>query len=179
MTLEDLALYAKTFGTVVCFLALCLLAAWSPRIRRRWLRWCLRITGVVALVPGFLSLVVLLWIPKYTSVSRLPSPDGRFICYVKGGGSAATDDWTSITLRRAWRPIAREVYFTEGSFDPQVRWKGPETLLILYPEHEDPTLCRQFFAGVNVECQSAPRKEFYPLESRQQDQATPVPRDNP
>jgi len=165
MTFEDLAFYTKTFGTVLCFLALSFLVIWAPRVKRRGLRRCLRITGAVALLPGFLALLVLLLFPKYTSAFKLPSPDGRFICYVKGGGSGATVDWTSITVRRAWRPIAQEVYSTFGGFDPKVRWKDSKTLEIGYPQGDDPQLCGPSNAGVNVVCSAAPRAEFYPWEN--------------
>ena len=164
MTLEELTFYAKTFGTVLCFLALSFFAIWAPRINRRWLRWCLRITGIVALLPGLLALLFLLLFPKYTSVFKLPSPDGRFICYVKTGGSGATIDWASITVRRSWRPVAQEVYFTFGGFDPKARWKDSKTLEIGYPQGDGPQLCGPSNAGVKVECSAAPRAEFYPLE---------------
>ena len=164
MTFEDIALYTKTFGTVLCFLALCVLAICAPRIKRRWLRWGLRVTGFLALLPGLLALVVLLLFPKYTSVFKLPSPDGRLICYVKGGGSGATVDWESVVVRHAWRPIAQEVYFTFGAFDPKVHWKDSKTLEIEYPQGDDPQLCNPSNAGVNVVCSAAPRAEFYPLE---------------
>jgi hypothetical protein len=164
MTTEDLTFYARTFGTVLSFLALSVLAIWAPRIRRVWLRRSLRVTGAVALLPGLLALFVLLSSPKYTSVFRLPSPDGRIICYVKDGGSGATVDWVSITVRPALRPIAQEVYFTFGAFDPKVRWRDSKTLEIRYPQGDEPQLCKPSNAGVNVVCSAAPRAEFYPLE---------------
>ncbi len=165
MTVEDFALNAKTYGVVLCLIVFSLFAIWSPRVKGRRLRWCLRVTGGIALLPSLLGLLFLLVFSKYTSVVKLPSPDKRFICYIKGGGSAATDDWTSITLRRAWSPVAQEVYFTEGAFDPQVHWKNAKTLVISYPEHENPELCRQSLAGIDIECCPAPRKEFFPLET--------------
>jgi hypothetical protein len=103
--------------------------------------------------------------PKYTSFHKLPSPDGQFICYIKFGGSGATVDWTSITLRRAWKPLAHEVYFTFGGFDPDVRWKDSQTLQIGYPQGDDPQLCAPSSVGVNVVCSAAPRLEFYPWEN--------------
>jgi hypothetical protein len=164
MTAEDLAWYAKTFGTVLFFLALCFLAIWSPRVNRRWVRRCLRVTGLVASLPGLLALFLLVAFPRYVSVSTLASPDGRFICYVKEGGSGATSDWTRITLRRKWRLLAQEVYFTEGTFDPHVHWADEKNLVIRYPVEENPTLCLRAVTDIGIECQPAPRSDFYPLE---------------
>ena len=168
MTTEDLIFYMKEFGIVLSLLGLCILAIWSPRVKRHGFRLSIRIAGVIALLPTFFVFSFLLLIPRYTSVATLTSPDGRFICYVKGGGSGATVDWTSITLRRTWRPFAQVVYYTQGAFDPQVNWKDAKTLVIRYPEHDDPMLCKHVLADINLECKSAPRNEFYPLETYKQ-----------
>jgi hypothetical protein len=119
----------------------------------------------MALVPVLLAILLLMVFPRYNSVSTLPSPDGRFICYVKGGGSGATVDFTSVTVRPAWRLVAQEAYFTFGGFDPEVRWTDPKTIEIRYPEHDDPEFCQSQVADVHVVCKPAPRNEkgLFPL----------------
>jgi hypothetical protein len=67
-------------------------------------------------------------------------------------------------LRRAWKPVAQEVYFTEGSFDPRVRWNDGKTLVIGFPEGERPSICERSYYGVAIVCQAAPKKDFYPME---------------
>jgi hypothetical protein len=163
MTIHDWAFYLKATSVILVAAAVCVLAIWCPGVDRGWLRMSVRISGIVLSLPTLLAILLLFALPRYTSVQTLRSPDGRLICYIKSGGSGATVDFNSITVRPAWRPVAKEVYFTLGGFDPGVRWNDSRTLEIRYPQGEQPEFCDGSQIGINVKCNAEPRAEFYPM----------------
>jgi hypothetical protein len=144
-----------TFYLVVsCLLIVSGLAIWGFRLRKLWLKWLVRVAGVLILVP--LTSICLIGFafqsfqPK-TSPS-LKSPGGHFTARLQfGDGGAISQDFASVSVRRSWSPIAEEVY--TGTIEPQIRWLDERTLEIRYPLQLDKTSCGGSWMGVKIVCQ--------------------------
>jgi hypothetical protein len=144
-------------------LFICALVASGLGIRLNWLRRLIRIAGVVGVALSTLFILIATDI-RFSGSRALRSPDGQFICHVQEAGGFGTGDFNRIEVRRTWSPIAEEIFYGEGAYDPKLRWVDQRTIEIEYPNQFDPEKCDGSGSGVRVLCKAAPREEFFPVE---------------
>jgi hypothetical protein len=160
-------LWRYLFLGLLPFVALLILVL-ARYIKPHWIRVSIRTVASLVAIPAGLVLLLLCLAQSACVYHSSPiySPDGNHVALVTVYGQGALGvDYASVSVRRAWIPIATEVYDGIGawpgsfSVSPEVRWLDASHLLIRYsdPRHDEaggPHLCEDNFGSVQIVCEN-------------------------